>query len=105
MVSIVVNDRVPRVPAVAQQDQRPLGSAGTQVQAPALAHCSCGLSLGRNCAPGPGTDPWPRNSICQGAAKKGGEKKERVPVHLKIDDCGVMKNLWNQRMVISWTTL
>ena len=23
-----------------------------------------------------GSDPWPRNSICHGAAKKGGEKKE-----------------------------
>ena len=59
------------VPTVAQQDQQCLGSARMRVQClaqwvkdPAMLQ----LQLG--------SDPWPGNSICPGAAKN--EKKKKV---------------------------
>ena len=67
------------VPAVVQQDGWPPWSTRVQVQSLARHSGRChGCSLGPLCL---GSDPWPRNSICRGAAQK-----EKKSVHVSIID-------------------
>ena len=72
---------VMRVPTVAQQDQRSLGRAGTQVPSPVWVKDLVLLQLRLRSQRQLGADPWPRNPIGRGVAKKGEKKRKERKSH------------------------
>ena len=66
-----------RVPAVVQRDRWCLWSTGTQIQSPAQ-HSALRIQCFHRLQLWPGSDSWPRNSICHGAAEEKGKGEKKI---------------------------